>query len=108
SLSDLVADLPRPIEAVVLKAMAQDPSERYTDVSQFLKALQVASASPSHIVSRSQVTPSFGTFIATSTEPLEKRESEVALTTQLSEAACVRDLLEGSPHHGYNRRNGSK
>jgi len=107
SLSDLVPDLPRPIEAVVLKAMAQDPSERYADVSQFLKALQVASASPSYIVSRSQVAPSFGTFIATPTEPLEKRESEVTLTTQLSEAASVTDLLEGS-HHGYNGRNGSK
>lgn len=107
SLSDLVPDLLRPIEAVVLKAMAQNPSERYTDVSQFLKALQVASASPPYIVSRSQVAPSFGTFIATSTEPLEKIESEVTLTTRVSEAASVTDLLEGSQHR-YNGRNSNK
>ncbi|HEX3641558.1 MAG TPA: serine/threonine-protein kinase, partial [Ktedonobacteraceae bacterium] len=99
SLSDLVPDLPRSIEAVVLKALAQDPSERYTDVSQFLRTLQVASASPSYLVSRSRVTPAFGTFIATPTEPpLEKIESEVTRATQLSEAASVTDLLEGSQH----------
>jgi len=62
SPSDLVPDLPRLIETVVLKAMAQDPSERYTDVSQFLRTLQVASVSPSYLVSRSRVAPAFGTF----------------------------------------------
>jgi serine/threonine protein kinase len=107
SLSDPVPDLPRPIEEAVLKAMAKDPSQRYADVSQFLSALQTASALPQPIVSRSQMPPAFGTFITTPTNPLEKIESEVPLATQLGEAAAITDFLERS-EHGYNERNDSK
>jgi len=80
SLSDLVPDLPRPIEEVVLKAMAKDPSQRYADISHFLRALETASLlPPSVLTSDPPITPSSNTLVTTLTKPLENRESEVPL-----------------------------
>ena len=98
SLSDLAPDLPRSIEEAVLKAMAKDPSQRYADISQFLSALQTASALPQPIVSRSQMPPLSALFITTPTNPLENMESEVPLAAQQTETVAITDFLERSEH----------
>src|SRR6266705_1837103 len=74
-LSDLVPDLPEPIERAVLKGMSKDPSERYVNVSTFLRTLETISLSPTSLSTstptRSLVAPPSNTVIARTTEPLE-------------------------------------
>src|SRR5207302_183562 len=48
-LSDLVPDLPEQAEEVVLKAMAKDPSERYANISIFIRALEAISLLPTSV-----------------------------------------------------------
>src|SRR5882762_383021 len=48
-LSDLVPDLPEQAEEVVLKAMAKDPSERYANISIFIRALEALSLLPTSV-----------------------------------------------------------
>ncbi len=75
--SDLVPNLPAAIERAVLRGMAKDPSERYANVSAFLKALE--NASPSSTSIRRLTTPASKTLVARETEPLETRASSTPL-----------------------------
>ncbi len=80
-LSDLIPDLPEPIEDVILKAMAKDPSERYANVTIFLRTLQAA-----QLLSTPESTNSLtASPIINRIKPLEKVESEAPATTHLRE-----------------------
>ncbi len=80
-LSDLIPNLPEPIEDVILKAMAKDPSERYANVTIFLRTLQAA-----QLLSTPESTNSLtASPIMNRIKPLEKRESEAPATSHLRE-----------------------
>jgi len=80
-LSDLVPNLPKPIEEAVLKAMAKNPSERYADISIFLRTLEIASFLPTSPLADSLIVPPATTLTKSITEPLQETESEAPLTT---------------------------
>ena len=110
-LSDLVPDLPEPIERAVLKGMSKDPSERYVNVSTFLRALETISLSPTSLSTstptRSLVAPPSNTVIARTTEPLEVLESEGSFATRLGKTSLATRLLD-RPENLYHERDISK
>src|SRR5437588_9775017 len=79
-LSDLVPNLSKPIEEAVLKAMAKNPSERYANVSIFLRTLEIASFLPTSPLADSLIVPPATTHTKSITEPLQKIESQASLT----------------------------
>ena len=80
-LTDLVPNLPEPIEEVVLKAIAKDPFERYADISIFLRTFQVALLLPTPALTDSLITPLPTSIMM----PFEKTQSEAPLTIPLLE-----------------------
>ncbi|HWS83695.1 MAG TPA: serine/threonine-protein kinase [Ktedonobacteraceae bacterium] len=82
-LSNFVPDLPEPIEKVVFKAMAKDPSERYVDISTFLLALENNAFSPAPAIAKPLALSSLDPFSASLAEPLEDMESDVPIETSL-------------------------
>jgi serine/threonine protein kinase len=97
ALTTMVPHLPKMLEAVVLKAMAKDPSKRYADVSAFLGALEGVWPSPTsvftHPVAKSpapfpfslpQLFDSMESRVALP-QLLEKRESQTPLPQQLED-----------------------
>jgi serine/threonine protein kinase len=105
--ADLVPHLPGSVQKAVLKAMDKEPSNRYPDVSLFLKALETASSLATPVVrNHPLMTPSFSTFMTTVTEPFEDMESEFPLPTQQYAAAGATTLLSERSdrvYHGYER-----
>jgi serine/threonine protein kinase len=95
--SDLVPNLPAAIERAVLRGMAKDPSERYANVSAFLKALE--NTSPSSTSIRRLTTPASKTLVARETEPLETRASSTPL---------VATRLLDYPGHVHHKHNSSQ
>jgi len=84
-LSNLIPDLPGPIEKAVFKAMAKDPSERYADVSTFLLALENTALSPAPVITRRSSTISaFDPVSASVAEPLENMQSNAPIETSLA------------------------
>jgi serine/threonine protein kinase len=79
-LSDLTPDLPEPIEEVILKAMAKDPSERYANVAIFLRTLQATL-----LISTPESANSQAASPRNRIKPLEKIESETPAITHLRE-----------------------
>jgi serine/threonine protein kinase len=79
-LSDLVPNLSKPIEEAVLKAMAKNPSERYANVSIFLRTLEIASFLPTSPLTDSLIVPPATTHTKSITAPLQKIESQASLT----------------------------
>jgi serine/threonine protein kinase len=84
-LSDLIPDLPEPIEDVIHKAMAKDPSERYATVAIFLRTLQVALLLSTHKSTDSPPAYPIALQPMSGVKTLEKRESETLATTHLRE-----------------------
>ena len=84
-LSDLIPDLPEPIEDVVLKAMAKDPSERYANVAIFLRTLQAAIILLNPKSTNSLTAPPITLLPMNRIKSLEKIESETPATTHLRE-----------------------
>ena len=84
-LSNLIPDLPEPIEKAVFKAMAKDPSERYADVSTFLLALESTALSPAPVITRiSSTISAFDPVSASVAEPLENMQSNAPIETSLA------------------------
>jgi len=110
-LSDLVPDLPEPIERAVLKGMSKDPSERYANLSTFLRALETISLSPTSLSTstptRALVAPPNNSVIARTTEPLEVLESEGSFATRLGKNPLATRLLD-HPEDLYHERDISK
>ena len=110
-LSDLVPDLPEPIERAVLKGMSKDPSERYANLSTFLRALETISLSPTSLSTstptRALVAPPNNSVIARTTEPLEVLESEGSFATRLGKTSLATRLLD-RPEDLYHERDISK
>ena len=110
-LSDLVPDLPEPIERAVLKGMSKDPSERYANLSTFLRALETISLSPTSLSTstptRALVAPPNNSVIARTTEPLEVLESEGSFATRLGKTSLATRLLD-RPENLYHERDISK
>jgi len=102
-LSDLVPNLPEPIEAVVLKAMAKDPSQRYADIAIFLRALQIVLHLSTSASTDSPIGSAVTPLSRSMTEPLEKTESEAPQKME-SEALLTTDPLEHWKHgkNGYH------
>ncbi len=84
-LSDLVPNLPEPIEEIVLKALAKDPAERYADITIFLRALQIVLLLPTSVSTNSLIVAPVTPLPRNMTEPLENTESEAPLTAHLFE-----------------------
>jgi len=84
-LSNFVPDLPEPIEKVVFKAMAKDPSERYADISTFLLALENNAFSPAPAIAKPLALSSLDPFSASLAEPLEDMESDVPIEICLAD-----------------------
>ncbi|HWS83832.1 MAG TPA: serine/threonine-protein kinase [Ktedonobacteraceae bacterium] len=84
-LTDLVPNLPEPIEEVMLKAMAKDPSERYADISIFLRTLQVALLLPTPAFTDSMIASPVTPLATSIMMPFEKTQSEAPLTAPLLE-----------------------
>jgi serine/threonine protein kinase len=84
-LSDLIPDLPEPIEDVILKAMAKDPSERYATVAIFLRTLQVALLLSTHKSIDSQPASPIALQPMNEVKTIEKIESEPIATTHRRE-----------------------
>ncbi len=102
-LSDLAPDLPEQTEEILLKALSKDPSDRYANVSIFIRALEAVSLLPtpvSTLVSRNSplATPPSKTLMTTMKEPVEVQESVTPLAIRLSEALFTARLLESSTH----------
>src|SRR6266849_5781158 len=97
-LSDLVPDLPESIERAVLKAMSKDPSERYANVSTFLRTLETISLSPTSLPTsaptRALIAPPSNTVITRTTEPLEVSESEGSFAARMSKTSLATRLLD--------------
>ena len=97
--SDLVPELPAAIERAVLRGMAKDPSERYANVSAFLRALETASlssTSPSTSTTvRRLIAPASKTLDARGTEPLDPIASGAPLVaTHLSKNPLATRVLD--------------
>jgi serine/threonine protein kinase len=107
-LCDLVPNLPEPIERTVLKGMAKDASDRYANVSTFLRDLETISLSPASlstsVSSRTLIAPTSNTLTTRGTEALDIRETDPVLVTRLSKAPLATRLLDRSEHlnHGHN------
>lgn len=84
-LSDLVPNLPEPIEEVVLKALAKDPAERYADITIFLRALQIALLLPTSVSTNSLIVSPITPLLRNMTEPLENTENEAPFSTHFFE-----------------------
>jgi serine/threonine protein kinase len=107
--SDLVPELPAAIERAVLRGMAKDPSERYANVSAFLRALETISpsyTSPSTSTSiRRSIAPASKTLDARGTEPLDPIASGAPLVaTHLSKKPLATSLLDHPEpvHHKHS------
>jgi serine/threonine protein kinase len=107
-LCDLVPNLPEPIERIVLKGMAKDASDRYANVSTFLRDLETISLSPASlsasVSSRTLIAPASNTLAARGTEALDIRETDPVLVTRLSKAPLATSLLDRPEHinHGHS------
>jgi serine/threonine protein kinase len=55
ALPDFIPHLPEQAEEVILKAMAKDPSERYANISIFMRALEAVSVLPISVSSSSPI-----------------------------------------------------
>jgi hypothetical protein len=77
--SNLVDNLPESIQDIVFKAMAQNPSERYANISIFLNALQIASSLPISL-STSSPAPTVPTYLP---KPVENMPGEVSIPTAI-------------------------
>src|SRR5260370_17151390 len=110
-LSDLVPDLPEPIERAVLKAMSKHPSDPYANLSTFLRALETISLSPTSLSTstptRALVAPPNNSVIARTTDPLEVLESEGSFATRLGKTSLATRLLD-RPENLYHERDISK
>jgi len=107
-LSDLVPDLPEQAEEVVLKAMAKDPSERYANISIFIRALEALSLLPTSVSASPPIVALASETPARSVrEPLETLAAVAPLAMRLSEASPTARLLERSEHVN-NEHNTSK
>ncbi len=107
-LSDLVPDLPEQAEEVVLKAMAKDPSERYANISIFIRALEALSLLPTSVSASPPIVALASETPARSVrEPLETLAAVAPLAMHLSEASPTARLLERSEHMN-NEHNTSK
>ena len=110
-LSDLVPDLPESIERAVLKAMSKDPSERYANVSTFLRTLETISLSPTSLPTsaptRALIAPPSNTVITRTTEPLEVSESEGSFAARMSKTSLATRLLD-RPEDLYHERDINK
>ncbi len=110
-LSDLVPDLPEQAEEVVLKAMAKDPSERYANISIFIRALEALSLLPTALSTSVSTSPPMvalrsDTPVRSMAEPLETLAT-VGPAMRLSDAPVTTRLLERSEYVN-NEHNTSK
>jgi serine/threonine protein kinase len=100
-LSDLVPNLPEPIERAVFKGMAKDPSERYDTVAKFLEALDTISLSPASVSTKTVIAPANSTLIGRGTKSLEVLENQGSLVTRLSKTSASTRLLDRPEHGNY-------
>jgi serine/threonine protein kinase len=100
-LSDLVPDLPEPIERAVFKGMAKDPSERYDNVATFLEALETISLSPASVSTKTLIAPANSTLIGRGTKSLEVLENQSSPVTRLSKSSVSTRLLDRPKHVNY-------
>src|SRR6266571_1074204 len=109
-LSDLVPDLPEQAEEVVLKAMAKDPSERYANISIFIRALEALSLLPTSVSASPPIAVlASETPVRSIREPLETLASLTPLSMRLSEASPTTRLLERErSEHANNEHNTNK
>src|SRR5437588_5450532 len=101
-LSDLVPDLPEQAEEVVLKAMAKDPSERYANISIFIRALEALSLLPASVSASVSTSPPMvalrsDTPVRSMAESLETFAT-VRPAMRLSYAPVTTHLLERSEY----------
>ncbi|HEX3641181.1 MAG TPA: protein kinase, partial [Ktedonobacteraceae bacterium] len=101
-LSDLVPDLPEQAEEVVLKAMAKDPSERYANISIFIRALEALSLLPTALSTSVSTSPPMmalrsDTPVRSMAESLETLAT-VGPAMRLSDAPVTTRLLERSEY----------
>jgi serine/threonine protein kinase len=89
-LSDLVPNLPEQAEEVVLKAMAKDPSERYANISIFIRALEALSLLPTSVATNSP--------IAALASDISMKSMREPVETLANIAPVVARLLERSEH----------
>ncbi len=87
-LSDLIPHLPEQAKEVVLKAMAKDPSERYANISIFMRALEALSVLPT------SASPSSPIMALASDTPTKGMREPVANVSTV--APIVARLLEHS------------
>ena len=100
-LSDLVPDLPEPIERAIVKGMAKDPSERYDNVASFLEAIETISLSPASVSTKTLIAPTNSTLIGRGTKSLEVLENQGSLVTRLSKTSVSTRLLDRPKHVNY-------
>ncbi len=100
-LSNLVPDLPAPIERAVFKGMAKDPSERYDNIATFLEALETIPLSPASVSTKTLIAPANSTLIGRGTKSLEVLENQGSLVTRLSKASVSTRLLDRPEHVNY-------
>jgi serine/threonine protein kinase len=100
-LSNLVPNLPEPIERAVFKGMAKDPSERYDNIATFLEALETISLSPASVSTKTLIAPANSTLIGRRTKSLEALENQGSLVTRLSKTSASTRLLDRPEHVNY-------
>jgi serine/threonine protein kinase len=92
-LSESVVDLPPSLEAAVLKALAQDPEERFFDFSQFLEAVKsVLSPPPAFPLART----AHSSKNRVSDHPVRSREAHT-ISSPISNHPVLPDSMSQSP-----------
>src|SRR5204863_6003598 len=81
--------LPEAVEAVVLKALAKDPRERYVSVQLFAQALERASQLSPRPPSNSHKTVALNPIAATSSSPAPVTSKRVFISAALDDLECV-------------------
>jgi serine/threonine protein kinase len=92
-LTDLVPSLPQAIEKAVFKAMAKNPSERYPNISAFVRTLEGIALAPTAAITKPLSISSLDPFAANVVRSLASRQSnapmEISLVGSTSEGSLV-------------------